>query len=89
MRKSLPIYLESPASDPGRLIHTLVEIDHRRGSIGLQYATGAGQPVRTSGALWLLPDQAEAVAFALLSAVNEWRAEQATIAWTTVGEVAR
>lgn len=80
MRQALSLRLGSPPGEPA--IRTLVEIDRRRGSIGLQYATAPGQPARTSGALWLPPDQAEALVLALLGAVGEWRAhEDATPPW--------
>ena len=59
--------------------------------IGLQYTTTPGRAVWATGALRPRPDQAEALALALLSAVGEWRADQATAAWTMPActEVAR
>jgi len=82
LRTSLPLSFGPPPAEPAERIPTLVEIDRRRGSIGIQYAVALSPAARASAALWLPPDQAEALAHALLIAVNDWRADQAATAWT-------
>ena len=82
MRKSLPLSFGPPPAAPTERIPTLVEIDRRRGSIGIHYAVALSPAARASAALWLPPDQAEALAHALLLAVSDWRADQAAAAWT-------
>ena len=83
MRTSLPIAMASPPAEPDEL-RTLVEIDHRRGSIGVHVATDPTRPSRTSSSLWLPPDMAEALANELLRAVQAWRAHETAVAWTAV-----
>jgi len=61
----------------------LVETDRRKGAIGLHIASDITRAARTSTVLWLPPGQAEAVARAILAAVEGWQADQAVTAWTS------
>lgn len=80
---NLPISFGRPPAEPDD-VRTLVEIDHRRASIGVHVATDPTRPSRTSSSLWLPPDMAEALANELLRAVQAWRAHETTVAWTAV-----
>lgn len=83
MNNAIPISIGPPPSDPDDL-RTLVEIDHRRASIGIHIASDLTRAARTSSSLWLPPDMAEALASELLRAVQAWRAHETTVAWTQV-----
>lgn len=83
MQTCLPIYVAPPPSEPDD-VRTLVEIDHRRGSIGIHAATDPTRPARLSSSLWLPPDVAEALAHELLRAVQAWRQHETTVAWTAL-----
>ena len=84
MNDSIPISFGPPpgAAEPEDL-RTLVEIDLRRGSIGLHVASDVIRAARTSSSLWLDPDRAEALATELLCAVRAWRDDQAATAWAS------
>lgn len=64
-------------------LRTIVEIDRRRSSVGLHYASDITRASRVIGCLWLDPDAAEKLARDILQAVASWRADEAAIAWTT------
>jgi hypothetical protein len=74
--------LRTPPEVPADQLRTLVEVDHRRGSIGLHIASDVTRAARTSTSLWLAPDRAQELAVAILAAVEAWREHQQTIAWT-------
>ena len=63
-------------------LRTIVEIDRRRGSVGLHYASDVTRASRVIGCLWLSPDAAAKLAAEILAAVRAWEADQATAAWT-------
>lgn len=87
LRPAIPLAFGQPAQPQ---LHYMVEVDHRRGTFGVQHSIATGSGARITGALWLPPDEAEALAQALLLAVTDWRADEAAAAWTTArGEVAR
>lgn len=54
----------------------LIEADRRRGAIGLHVGAGRPGPGQVTAAVWLDPEEVEAVASALLQAVASWRAER-------------
>lgn len=83
MNNPIPISFGRPPTEPDD-VRTLVEIDHRRASIGVHVATDPTRPSRTSSSLWLPPDMAEALANELLRAVQAWRVHETTVAWTQV-----
>ena len=62
---------------------TLVEVDRRRGRVGVHITTDMTRAAYTGTSLWLFPDAAEQLARNILGAVEGWRADQATCAWTT------
>jgi hypothetical protein len=84
MRPSLAVAVGQPPDEPEAL-RTLVEIDRRRGSIGVHIASDVTRPARTSSSVWLDPDRAERLAQDILAAVADWRADEAAIAWTSTG----
>lgn len=81
----MAIYQNTPSacavSQPDDL-RTLVEVDRRRGSIGLHIASDITRAARTTASLWLPPAAAEKMAQDILAAVRAWRADQAAVAWT-------
>jgi hypothetical protein len=79
-RPSLPLSIGQPA---GPQISHMIEVDRRREAISICHAIATGPGARVTGALWLPPDEAEALAHALLLAVTDWRADQAATACTT------
>lgn len=68
---SLAVEKTSPAA-----LSWLIEADRRRGAIGLQVGAGRPGPGQVTAAVWLDPEEVEAVACALLQAVTAWRAER-------------
>ncbi|MGD9882951.1 MAG: hypothetical protein AB7F22_33725 [Reyranella sp.] len=67
-------------------LRTIVELDRRRASVGIHYASDVTRASRVMGALWLAPDAAEKLARDILQAVQSWRADQAVTAWTSMQE---
>lgn len=63
-------------------LRTIVELDRRRGSIGIHHASDMTRQSRAIGCLWLDPDAAAKLAAEILAAVQAWQADQATVAWT-------
>ncbi|WP_395707942.1 hypothetical protein [Reyranella sp.] len=82
LKAPLPVIMGPPPSEPDD-VRTLVEIDHRRGSIGVHIASDITRAAQTTSSLWLAPDRAEALALAILAAVEAWREQQQVAAWTT------
>lgn len=83
MQSCLPISIAPPPSEPDD-VRTLVEVDHRRGSIGIHAASDISRGARLSASLWLPPEMAEALAHELLRAVQAWRTHETTVAWTAL-----
>lgn len=69
------------AIDDDRL-RWLVETDRRRGAFGVHAVTDISRANRIGSTLWLDPAQAEAMARAILAAVEAWRLDQAVTVWT-------
>jgi hypothetical protein len=84
MKNCIPISIGPPPSVEPDDTRTLVEVDHRRGSIGIHAATDPAHPTRVSTSLWLPPEMAEVLANELLRAVEAWRNHETVIAWTAV-----
>lgn len=86
MNNAIPISIgPPPCVEPNTDdLRTMVEIDHRRGSIGVHVATDPTRPTRLSTSLWLPPDMAENLANELLRAVQAWRMHETAIAWTAI-----
>lgn len=83
MKTSIPIAMASPPSEPEDL-RTLIETDHRRGSIGLHIASDVTKAARTMTSVWLEPHQVERLALEIqAAAVARWRDDQAATAWAS------
>jgi len=63
-------------------LRTIVELDRRRASVGIHFASDMTRQSRAIGCLWLEPDAAARLAAEILAAVASWRADQDAIAWT-------
>jgi len=63
-------------------LRTIVELDRRRSSVGIHFASDITRASRVMGALWLDPATAEKLAADILAAVQAWRADEAVTAWT-------
>lgn len=79
MRPPLRLSIDKPAQPP---LAWMIEVDQRRGTFGLHVGSGRPGPCHLATSVWLDPEAAEAVAYALLEAVAKWRAEQAVASWT-------
>jgi len=63
-------------------LRTIVELDRRRSSVGIHYASDVTRASRVIGCLWFDPDAAARLAEEILAAVASWRADQDAVAWT-------
>jgi len=79
MRPTLHVAIDRPTQQ----LAWRIEPDQRRGTLGLHVGVGRPGAGHLASSVWLTPDAAEAIGLALLEAVAAWRAEQASIAWTT------
>jgi len=75
-----PVWAPSPQRDD---LRTIVELDRRRASVGIHYASDITRQSRAIGCLWLDPDAAAKLAEEILAAVRAFEADQAATAWTS------